>query len=663
MPFAWVVWVLTFVAVTASNTGLLEGTPAEVTEKIGLVVGTLAVASIGALVVSKGHALVPGWLLLGFALLWSIGGYAYHVLALIAAENSVDLAAGHRAIAIGDISLVLALFGLIYLFLVIPNGRLPTSRWLPVAWIHALLVVFWVIQSIWIAGTVTDLDAWLARSTLVALDGADAGSVLTAVTFVGAGISTAWLVVVPIAMIGRYRSSSIEERQQLKWILFGAFAVLLWFAAWIPQPDNDLVQAVQSIIPGLSLLSLATGFGFALFKYRLWDVDIVIRRSLVYGGLWVAIAVIYAGVAASLGLFAGSRFGVEVAIALTVGATLVFQPARLHLERLADRFVFGRRGSPVEALRSLGDAIGETSDTSGTPGALALTCSRVLGGVPVVVEIDGFEPARVGERADRGETSVPIAWGDEHFGFVHLWPRRGEPLSDEDLGLVTALAAQTALAVSRARLATRMVAAQEDERRRIERDIHDGVQQDLATQIGQIALARTRANGDTDLKASLEAIQRELQRTLSDIREFAQGIHPSVLRDGGLIAAIEDRCSRLALRATLDVPAGLWAKRFSPEVEAAAYFTVGEAIANSVKHARATSLTVGVFVENGFLCVEVTDDGIGIDDPRVADGSGLGGLSDRLRALGGELHVARGATGGTSVRGCLPATAANRVSS
>jgi signal transduction histidine kinase len=149
-------------------------------------------------------------------------------------------------------------------------------------------------------------------------------------------------------------------------------------------------------------------------------------------------------------------------------------------------------------------------------------------------------------------------------------------------------------------------------------------------------------------------IQKEMQRTLAEIRDLTQGIHPSVLRDGGLVAAIEDRCSRLPLAVRIDVHDGIEGLRFDADVEAAAYFTVTEAMANIVKHANANRVWIGLRRLGDELVIDVSDDGAGFDSQRLASGTGLGGLSDRLRALGGTLRVESTPGERTTVRASLP---------
>lgn len=651
----WVLWAIAFALLSTLTAGLAGQPAVEVTRVAGLIVGTMGVTTIGALVVSRGQARLPGWQLVGVGLFWSSGLAAYNLVRLTAQ----GVTTGARVlIAIGDIFLALSMFGLVMLFLVVPNGRLYSPSLRPVVWVGAALMLFWVLLAIPIANALTDPIAYVNRPSLALLEGAELGPGLATVYTVGMALGVVWTVIVAAALITRFRSSHGEERQQLKWILLGCLTVVLWLFSAIPEPSSSSVATLQALSPGLALMTFGTALGFALSKYRLWDVDVVIRRSLVYGILWLAIAAVYVAVAAGFGLFARSRLPVEVAIVLTVLATLAFQPARRRLERVADRLVFRRHGTPMEALQTFGSSIGEAPRPRDIATGLADVTHRMLGVAAVKVEIDGAEPAIVGEWSGGEETHVPIAWGDESFGVVRCLPRRSEHMAAGDIALVEALASQAALTVSHARLASRMVTAQEIERRRIERNIHDGVQQDLATQIGQLALARSRANGDVELSASLERIQQEMQRTLSEIRDLAQGIHPSVLRDHGLYAAIEDRCSRLPVEVSIAVAPEMIDKRFSGDTETAAYFTVSEALANVVKHADASSVTIQIWEDHGFVRVEVSDDGTGEDAERVRTGSGITGLADRLRALGGELSIESDPGRGTSVHARLPKAAA-----
>ena len=205
-----------------------------------------------------------------------------------------------------------------------------------------------------------------------------------------------------------------------------------------------------------------------------------------------------------------------------------------------------------------------------------------------------------------------------------------------------------------ARLAGRIVNAAESERRRIERNIHDGAQQELVALVGRLGMARSAASQGGLTADEIDGLRIEAQRILSESRELAQGIHPSVLSDGGIVEAVEDRCARLPLEVSLESSEGLRAHRFGDDIEGAAYFFVTESLANVLKHANATRVAVSMSYDDGRLNLGVVDDGCGFD-PDAASANGLAGLRDRIRALGGSVTVASGLGSGTRIAASLPA--------
>jgi signal transduction histidine kinase len=533
----WVLWTLAFVFAASSIVG---SPPADVVEAIGtlgLAIGTMAVATIGALVALRADTPVPGWLLLAFAVPWAATWALYALVDVLVSNAAIDLVGAQTLIGVADTAAICSILAMFGAFLTVPDGRLPPRWGRPLAISLVLFQLFWVGNTLFLAGQIADPLAYVNRASLTSLEGADLDPTFEAITVVMTFVGLFMVITVALVLLDRYRSSGPVARQQLKWVLVGTMSVLFWMALWVPPWDGSLSRTVQAVVPGLGLISLSVGFGLSLFKYRLWDVDLVIRRSLVYGTLWLAIALTYAGVAAGLGLLAGARFPVSVAIGLTVAATLLFQPARRRLEHLADRLVFGRRESPIDAIQEFGSSVGLASPLHHITGALADVTRRVVGAQGVEVQVEGSETALSGAMGDGDTVTVPLTWDTETFGHVRCLPHHGEEIDEDTVRVVEALASQAALTISHARLSSRMVTAQESERRKIERDIHDGVQQDLAAQIGQLALARTLSRGDADLDARLARIQQEIQRTLTEIRNLAQGIHPSVLRDGGLLAA------------------------------------------------------------------------------------------------------------------------------
>lgn len=487
-----------------------------------------------------------------------------------------------------------------------------------------------------------------------------------------------------VILVRRYRRGTEEIRQRVRWLLVPAllavFAAASEALALLVYPQLAATTAatvVGGVVWIAALVSLPTAVAIALTRPRLVDVDAVLRGSLVYGVLWTLIGLAYLGAAAGLGVVAGQRFPVEVAIGLTVVATLAFQPARRRLERAADRWVFGERLGRYEALRRLGQTLEDSVDHGDLLQRLADTVQRGLGltwvrvtaegpGAPTLDAVAGTPPD---SELDPSEV-VPIVDAGEVVGRIACGAPAGRPIADEDRELLEALARQAGLAVRSLRLTrelsdnvealrrrkseleesrTRLVRVQEEERRRLERDLHDGVQQDVVALIGHVGLARRRLQrGEVEETGVLGEVQAELGRILSVLRELGRGIHPTVLTDRGLVEAVEAQAARSPVPVRVVADDAVRAERYGTDVEGAAFFTVCEALANVLKHARSRDAEVRLSRSNGTLQVEVRDSGRGFDQREVAAG-GLRNLAERVEALGGQLSVDSRPGSGTTV--------------
>jgi signal transduction histidine kinase len=461
----------------------------------------------------------------------------------------------------------------------------------------------------------------------------------------------------------RYRRAGEPAREQMRWPL----AVMLAAAVTLV-----LHVALRDVLPGsvrdgafvavFALLPVAMVVG--MLRRRLFDVELVLRRSAVFGSLWAVIALVYAGLAAVLGLAAGSRLPVGVAVLVTIVAAMAFDPARRRLERVADRLVFGERRSGYDAIRELGARLEHTPALDALPAVIADTVRDGL----------GAEWARVtlaGEAGDGAPAalSTELAHAGERVGRIACGPKRDGAYDAADQELLAALGRQATLAIRNGRLAfdlaqrlaeverqaaelrtsrRRIVQAAEAERRRIERDIHDGIQQEIVALMARVELARTQLQLDpARVEQTLDGARDLIHRTQADLRELARGIHPAVLGDRGLVEAIAGRSARLPLAVEIEAD-GLEDVRFAPEVEGAAYFVISEALANVMKHAGAERAAVRLTSVAGGLDVEVADRGRGFDPDR-AEGSGLEGLRDRVQALGGSLELISAPGEGTRV--------------
>ncbi|GAA3424409.1 histidine kinase [Streptosporangium sandarakinum] len=388
------------------------------------------------------------------------------------------------------------------------------------------------------------------------------------------------------SLVVRTRRASGPERRRLGWMAAGLAVTLVGFPlAMFFIFAESMAAAWISFTPMLSALPAA--IGVAVFRHNMLDIRVGVR---------------------------GSRF------------FLVFD-LRPTVDELLSELAPGlEEAEPGELLGRLAEAVRTGLDVRWAAVTLA----------------DG---TRVVAGEEEGEPELTVPAGQGH---IACGPRDGG-LTRDDRRLLRALAVPVGLAIQSTGLAARLVNAQEAERRRIERNIHDGVQQEVVALIAGLELARA-TGGDAE---TLTLLRDQARQTLDDLRELAAGIHPSVLSQGGLAEALEERCSRLPVPSTVRVDPEPRVRRFPDEVEGALYFTVSEALANTLKHARASTVDVRLTLSGGRLGVTVADDGEGFD-PGTVTRRGLVALADRLAALGGGLDVASAKGEGTRVRAWVP---------
>jgi signal transduction histidine kinase len=471
------------------------------------------------------------------------------------------------------------------------------------------------------------------------------------------------IVVGAIALLFmRYRSAPIRERKQIRWVLLaGVMAILLGSIAFvlpefgvIPPPEHDfsVLTVVSALIP---IILIPASVVIAVLEPVWVDVDIVVRKSIVYGALSFVILLVYIGVASAFGVAAGTRLGlsVETAVVVTVLVAVLFQPARRRLQAVADRWVFGARPSKYEAVTEFGVTVEQAAEPTELLPQLVETIQRAIRLRWAKAILDDGTQAETGLVAGEPALRVPLGAGDERIGEIVCGPKAEGAIQEDEIQLVRTLAGQLGLALMNARLAGRIVNAAEAERRRIERNIHDGAQQELVALVARLGMARSAAATGGLSAKEIDDLRLEAQQILSDLRELAQGIHPSVLSDGGLLEAVEDRCARIPLDVSVECPTGLRVQRFHDEIEGAAYFFVTEALTNVLKHADATRAAVSLTQDQGRLLLRVTDDGRGFN-PDTASQNGLAGLRDRIRALGGTVTIASRPGEGSRISASLP---------
>jgi signal transduction histidine kinase len=503
-----------------------------------------------------------------------------------------------------------------------------------------------------------------------------------------------WIGVVGAAasLVFRFRHSAGEERQQLKWLFLAAaiFGVALTTAIptfGIHGPGE--FKAVQTFVI-LSLLGLPVATGVAILRYRLYDIDIVINKALVYTALAGFITIVYLATVIGIGAIAGTpvigirgTFSLVLPIAATAIIAVAFQPVRERIQAFANRLVYGELVTPYEAMAgfshrmagalSLDEILPRMAEAAAR--GIRAKRSRVRVFLPGGGERSSTWPAEV--ETDTFDRILNISHRGEAVGEISVAKLTTDPITPAEEKLLADLASQGGLALHNVRLTEelqdrletisaqaaelqasrqRIVAAQDSERRRIERDIHDGAQQPLVSIAVKLGLAKQLVTKDPrKAEDTLERLLVEANEAVETLRDLARGIFPPLLADQGLIAALNAYMQKRGVNGTINADGGFEAGRFDPGLEAAIYFCCLEAIQNATKHAHGSPIELRFSSSDGWLAFSVMDQGPGFDPKTVKAGSGLQNMVDRIEALGGTLEMVSAPGAGTAVKGRLPA--------
>jgi signal transduction histidine kinase len=509
--------------------------------------------------------------------------------------------------------------------------------------------------------------------------------------YVGQLMGLVGSVLANVSLFIRYRRAGEDERQQIRWFAFAGTVLVIVAVSGIVvgslvYRNNTVVfNPIFDVLTPLAFTALAASIGIAVLKYRLYDIDVFIRQTLVYGTLVVLISVVYFLTVVSV----GSRVGLprnDPAAGVAVGAivALAFQPVRRRLQRLANRLVYGDRATPYEVLSQFSKRMSEMYATEELPTRMAQVLSEGTAAESATVWL------RVGHELRRAASwpagtvgpsslpllddelppingvadAVPVRYQGELLGALTVSKR--EPMTPTERRLLADLSREAGLVLKNTRLTAelvqrldelqasrqRLVTAQDTERRRLERNLHDGAQQNLVALKLKIALMKNVAASDPQrAQTTLDELTRDANEAIETLRELARGLYPPILAQDGLLAAVEAQARRTPV--PVEVSGGP-IPRYSQETEAGVYFCVLEALQNVVKHANATKAAVSIQQRDGRLIFSVTDDGRGLDPERARSGSGMQNIRDRVEVLGGELRVESSPGAGTRVTGSIP---------
>lgn len=631
---------------------------------------TLSYAVLGGLVASRHPRNAIGWFFLATATL-----YAFTAIVVgVRVNGSLDPAAWRPwSLWLGWVGrwawLPAPVLPLVFALLFFPDGRLLSGRWRWLAWLASLALAAAALSlalhpgpiPIW---NIPDLNPfgipgagpWLEQIL-------NFSALLLVFSWLGASF----------AVLQRFRRASGVEREQLKWVVYTTAMLFLGlglaYRLAIYLLSEAVVMELGIILSDLFVLGIAVSISLAVLRYRLYDIDLVINRTLVYGVLSLAVVAVYGLLVGLLGVLSQTADNVVIALFLTGLAAVIFQPVRDRLQRAVNRLMYGERDDPYTALSRLGQRLeGTLAPEAVLPNivetvaqtlrlpyvAIALASPSDSGAAGPVVAAYGSpvtEPLR-----------LPLSYQAETIGELIASPRAGESFSPADLRLLADLARQAGVAAHAVRLTAdlqysreQLVTTREEERRRLRRDLHDGLGSQFAALHLRADTLRTLIPTDP---AAAEAValelRNEIRAAITDIRRLVYELRPPALDELGLAGAMRalatQRTATAGLQITIEAPDPL--PPLPAAVEVAAYRIAQEALTNVARHAQAQTCLIRLALRDD-LHLEIKDDGIGLP-PQYQAGVGLRSMRERAAEVGGTCAAETLKNGGVRILARLP---------
>jgi len=631
----------------------------------------------GALIVSRHPKHPVGWLLCAGLFtpaldMFAAGYAAYDTYVYSGSLPGVNLALIWIKLA------YLAPLGLMAFTLIVllfPNGRFLSPGWRKVAWIAVgALLVFLPLQAV----EPGPVDPFFLPTRINPL-----------------GVSTSlWVFLKPLmwttfsilvvcygaaflSLITRLRNSSGDVRQQIKWLIFpvGLYGIfLLLFISGIAKADETII-GISIAIGQLAATGMVMSIAFAIFKYRLYDIDIILNRTLVYGALSAIVVAVYILIVGGLGVFMQARGSLVISLLATGLIAVLFQPLREWLQRRVNRLIYGERDDPIEALSRLGKQMEVALPSDQVLPALVETIAQTLNLPFVGITVKGEAVTAYGLKTE-SPVAFPLTFQGEPTGELLASPRgQDESFTPVEMRLLRNLARQAGAAVRNAQLTAdlqrsrqTLVTAREEERHRLRRDLHDGIGPTMAGLTLKLDAARDLVSSglESGEKEELEEavkllseLKTQTQETVQNIRHIVHTLRPPSLDVLGLIPALQAHFGQVATPRTLNIqmttmPPSSDFPRLSAAAEVAAYRIVLEAVTNVIHHARAELCEVSLTLENGNLIMEIKDDGLGLPKAR-RNGIGLDSMRERAEELSGHLELSSSSQG-TRVWAEIPIT-------
>jgi signal transduction histidine kinase len=620
----------------------------------------LSLSLIGALVVSRQSGNALGWVfsLVGGLITFNFAGSVYAALALTRGHGSWPAGLAIAWLTSGWLWIPISALLVIFVPLLFPTGRALSPRWRFPAWFAVAFIVLAGISNALVPGPLASIPRirnplGLAGQAALLNNLGNLSGILLLVAVAGALSS----------LVVRFKRARGQERQQLKWFLYGGVLFVVPFVLH----GFVLPQQIQNLLFALFLPMLPISIGIAMLRYRLYDIDLVINKSLVFGTLAAFITAVYVGIVVGIGALAGGagRPNLALSIVATAIVAVAFQPARERIQRIANRLVYGKRATPYEVLADFSERMAGVLSVDEALPRMAEAAARGVGAKATRIRLflpDGSErtvfwPA--GLEAGHVDRVLPVSYRGDPMGEIAVSKAVGEPLTPPEGSLLTDLAAQAGLVMHNVRLTVelktrlaeissqanelrvsrqRIVAAQAEERRRLEETIRLGCEQQLSRIGDALKSVETRLTDDPGAAVvALDRLTGQATAVLEELRELARGIYPPVLQDEGLTAALRIHLRKIDPSITIQ---GDSIGRYPSEIEAAIYFCCVEAL-------QGVTGPAAVRLGGRAASVDFSISGCGPLDGRLQR------MEDRVEALGGSLQFDAGTLGGSIPLGVL----------
>jgi len=670
LRWPWAVWALTMCGLAAAVTLSVLNDTFEAFVVVAMLM-MIGYGTIGAFIATRLPSNPIGWLMLTIGAGFALTGLSEEYLTYTVVTDPSGLPGEPVAAWVTNWVFFVTLTPIPLILLLFPTGRVLTPRWR------------WVLRAVVASGMILIVSS-IVRPGLVETDSGITFTNPTGIEALGSAVQVvdaAGFVVILLgalasvaSVVVRYRRSADEEQSQIRGLAYFAGISLLLVIA---VTATSAYPALNSFIFILLFLAIGVGIpgaiGYAILRHRLYDIDLVVKKTVTYSLVAVALTGLYLAFVAiaTLGNVSRLLFGV-VLLALTV------RPVVNAARSIADRVVYGRRATPYEVLSEFSERMTETYSTEDVLPRMASVLQGATGATRADVWLrigrqlrasasspPGGEPLPEAPVPDDvlpelpGDLTAEVRHQGQLLGALSVAMPANDPLDPSRERLVHDLAAQAGPVLRNVRLIEelrasrgRLVAAQDEERRRLERNIHDGAQQQLVALGVKLRLTDALVERDqAKARELLAQLQIETQSAIDDLRDLARGIYPPLLADQGLGVALEAQ-SRKSVVPVLIESDGIG--RYPQDVEAAIYFSCLEALQNVAKYAEASHATISLALRDASLEFIVADDGRGFDRTRVTKGSGLQGIADRIDAIGGSVTVESAPGKGTTVRGAVP---------